>query len=494
MEHDAGPGDRKKSTGDYQLSLSDLEPAGGVTDCLDDIIFGLCDTSGTETLLYALQSNTDSETQGKNLNAAATAQHSFCNHLRHASNADTVYLCRRKSLEVVTTTSVDFAEDTAAMHQVLTAAISDLNTCTEAFLLPEIRVFPDQAKLSFAVFPLCLSGSIDTLAIVVDADEDFRNVSPCIATTVNAVYQAYREADGEPGLKQIQRLAFDQLRQTYKLCSKRITSRRQEIFLDDLAHLTVHFEKVLSLASDGSSQPANTSPWGWQAVASLIENDQFPHSLYQQAELWGGAFTSALDTHLLREAAFRYKEVCEAANLTSFENIQPLSITVYPQTIVQRHYQETLQELIEMGVISGLHVLLELSEKTGIDTAENASDLSQFKEHLQAWRDNTGVRIGLCEFGTGHSSLLRAGTLEPDCIKLSAAILPDRQQHPDDWTSTVSRLYQALSLALDCKPDDSMQILIDGAQSPDAETELLPGDGDHILPVTGTIHPGTLAA
>ena len=52
---------------------------------------------------------------------------------------------------------------------------------------------------------------------------------------------------------------------------------RQEIFLDDLAHLTVHFEKALSLASDGSSQPATTSPWGWQAVASLIENDSMPN-------------------------------------------------------------------------------------------------------------------------------------------------------------------------------------------------------------------------
>jgi EAL domain-containing protein (putative c-di-GMP-specific phosphodiesterase class I) len=492
MEHDAGPGDRKNSTGDYQLSLSDLEPAAGVTDCLDDIIFGLCDTNGTETLLYALQN--DSETQGKNLNqAAVAAQHSFCNHLRHASNADTVYLCERQSLEVVTTTSVDFAEDTTAMHDALTAAISDLNTCNEAFLLPEIRVFPDQAKLSFAVFPLHTSDAIDTLAVVVDADEDFRDVNPCIATTVNAVYQAYREADGEPGLKQIHRLAFDQLRKTYNLCSERITSRRQEIFLDDLAHVTVHFEKVLSLVTAGSSVPTTTSQWGWQAVASLIENDQFPHTLYQQAELWGVAFTSALDTHLLREAAFRYKEVCEAANLTSFENIQPLSISVYPQTIVQQRYQETLQELIEMAVIKGPHVLLELSEKAGIDTTENASSLSQFKAQLQAWRDSTGVRIGLCEFGTGHSSLLRAGTLEPDTIKLSAAILPDRQQHPDDWTSTVTRLFHALTLALDCEPD-SMQILIEGAQSPDAETELLPDDSDHELPVPGTIRPGTLAA
>ena len=53
MEHKNGPVDHNNTAqpaDDYHVTLADLEPACGITDHLDDVIFGLCDTSHTDTL------------------------------------------------------------------------------------------------------------------------------------------------------------------------------------------------------------------------------------------------------------------------------------------------------------------------------------------------------------------------------------------------------------------------------------------------------------
>jgi len=501
MENKPGPGDHKNTAGtagEYHVSLSDLEPTRGITDCLDDVIFGLCDTSHATTLNIGPAGNGTTCISNKQ---GLLGHTQFCQHLRLTTNADTVYLCERKSLRITTSTSNEFAEDTEEMHLALTSAICNLHDCCEAFQLPLVRVFPDHPKLAFTVIPVAhpsdlkaqsLSpGTAEYLAIIVDADEEYREANPCIAEAVQAIYNAFTVASPLPTNKQIQRAVFDQLKRNCSLCSNRITARRHEIFVEDLMHVTVHFEKLLAanaISSDAISgtvigstsvppteEPVDPFVWGWQSVASLIENDRYPHALYQQAELWGETFTTDLDTHILREATLRYKEVCEAANLHSFDSIKPLCVTVYPQTLIQDSYLDTLQQLMEMAVIRGEQLVLKLSERTSIcaDAMETETELCLYKKHLQACCNRFGVQFGLGEFGTGHSSVLRLTTLNPHVIKLSAALLPDCPLSIDEWVDTVSRM----SLVAGTRASNSndltpAQILIDGSQLPSTSDSL----------------------
>lgn len=521
MEHKNGPVDHNNTAqpaDDYHVTLADLEPACGITDHLDDVIFGLCDTSHTDTLWA------DSNKQ----TTVRDGFMQFCQHLRHTTNADTVYLCERQSLRITTTTSAEYTEDTDELHRALTSAISNVNDCCEAFLLPGVRVFIDQPTLSYTVIPvsgadLQLHAMPDTqteyLAVIVDADEEYQQANPYTTEAVQAIFTSIIADANAPDTRQIQRAVFDQLKRTCSACSNRITARRHEIFLEDLRYVTVHFERLMALGaiSDNtlggttidnpfvtralesetpdsrgpeSGAPVTGAPvtgapvdafvWGWQSVASLIENDQYPHSLYKQAELWGETFTTAVDIHMLRESAFRYKDVCEAANLNSIDCIKPLCIKVYPHTLLQKSYLDTLQELLEKTVIRGEQVVLELSENTMVcnAAAETEEELHSYKKHLQLCSDRFGIRVGLSEFGTGHSSLLRASTLEPDVIKLSAALLPDRHRSEDEWADTVSRLSLVANTST-TDPDSiklkPAQILIDASQLPSATDDEMHG-------------------
>ena len=78
-----------------------------------------------------------------------------------------------------------------------------------------------------------------------------------------------------------------------------------------------------------------------------------------------------------------------------------------------------------MGIIRGAQLVVEISEQdcVGTSTVESEAELNLYEEQLQALRNRFGIRVGLCEFGTGHSSMLRATTLKPDVIKLSGCLL-----------------------------------------------------------------------
>jgi hypothetical protein len=472
---------------DYRVSLADLEPARGLVDELDDVIFGLCDSSFLDTFTTSIPGTDEPGHLAR-----------FCHHLRLTTNADTVYLCDQQSLQIETTTSIEFAEDTADMHRALTSAISNLDECSEAFTLPGVRVFPDHARLSFTVIPLGPQpplrepsrsnphSTVGHLAVIVDADHEYQITHSCLTTAVQALADTFAAVKSCPDTKQLQRSVFDRLKRQHHLCSANISNRRQEIFQLDLQHVTVHFEKLLALdtISASSAEKDNTASaslpmeaWGWHAVASLLEDDHFPEALYEQAHLWGEAFTTELDTHILTVATLRYKDVCEAANLNSFDNIKPLCLKTHAGSIRQELYTDTLQQLTEMGVIRGSQLLLELSEQSSVcttdcTTTESECALRDFNEQLQAFRDRFNVQIGLSEFGTGHSSLQRLNTLNPDVIRPATSLLPNSDLPVDEWLDSARQLpYLTGATTGRAKSGRAMtgqpvtaQILVDGSQ------------------------------
>ncbi len=401
---------------ELKLTLADLRPVQGLSEQYDDAIFALCNIDHCPQITPSMP-----------------VEQRFCHQLRRAVDADTVYLCDRHSLRVLATTSstTGVDADTRSLHTALTRMVSDLENCNSAIQLPDIRVFPDQNKLSFAVIPVGIEA--DKIAIVVDADQSIRDFNQYYADAVSELYSCHCSAAykrdpyvtgteiSPPTTRQIQTSVFDGLNRRYWNTSERINERRFEIFIEDLRRVSVQFEKILELNSSGQ-----TAVWGWEVVASHTDTDQFPKELFVVAEEWGEEFRTAIDLHTLKEAAYRYKNVCEAENLIHFSDTKPLCISVYPQTLQQGDYVATIRDLTEKAVTHGARLVFEISEKISLasdNVVESLPELNGFADQLQDLRNEFGIRIALDAFGAGNSSLSRFISLEPDILKIDRAVL-----------------------------------------------------------------------
>ena len=389
-----------------KLTIADLVPAAGLTDRFDKAIFALCTTD------FVIDGLTNSLER-------------FCHQLRQASDADTVYICDRETLRILATTSAagDTGNaDTQDIHTALTSMVSDLENCTRPVQLPELRVFPEEKKMAFCAIPL--GSAHERLAIIVDADASLKNINQYYADAVTALYRCHTSSPEQyfsPSSRQLQKFVFDELKHHYGVCSTRISQRRFELFCDDLNYIDVQFEKIVELESNGEK-----TVWGWEVIANRPDTDQFPRDLFVAAEQWSEEFRTALDLHILKKAAFRYKEVCEAENLLHLDDIKPLCLSVYPQTLLQPEYIATIRELTEKVVTHGAKLVFELSEKISLsndNAIERQAELNQFAEQLQSLRDEFNIRIALDEFGAGNSSLVRLMCLQPDIIKMEKSLL-----------------------------------------------------------------------
>ena len=395
-----------------KLTIADLVPAAGLTDRFDNAIFALCTTD------FAIDGLTNSLER-------------FCHQLRHASDADTVYICDRETLRILATTSAagdTDNTDTQNIHTALINMVSDLNRCIRPVQLPEIRVFPDEKKMTFCAIPL--GSNLERLAIIVDADASLKNINLYYADAVTALYRCHTNSPEQyfsPSSRQLQKFVFDELNHHYGICSTRINQRRFELFCDDLRYIDVQFEKVVELESNGEK-----TVWGWEVIANRPDTDQFPCDLFIAAEQWTEEFRTALDLHILNKAAFRYKETCEAENLLHLDDIKPLCLSVYPQTLLQPDYIAALRDLTEKVVTHGAKLVFELSEKISLsndNVIEHQAELNQFAEQLQSLRDEFNVRIALDEFGAGNSSLARLICLQPDIIKMDKSLLTNNGEN-----------------------------------------------------------------
>ena len=389
-----------------QLTVGDLPPAAGLCEAFDATILALCDTSFITP-------------------DVVTGTERFCHQIRHATNADTVYLCARQTLQITDTTSDSnnvHSEDTLTIHRALQSMVADLNNCTTAMQLPNIRVFADSAKMAISVVPV--GAHNESLAIIVDADSAFQHLNQYCTDAVRAIYhcQTSNRFEGfAPTNRQMQCHVFDALNLRYAPVSTNLSARRLEMFIEDLALVDVQFEKIKELQPDGGK-----SVWGWEVVANHLATDQIPDDLLQTAEEWSEQFRTELDLHLLNKAAYRYKEACEANNLTKAQEIKPLCLSVYPQTLQQPQYIQSLRELTEKFVMRGAHLVFEISEKVSLagnaHFAEQRNELHHFAEKLQALRSEFNIRVALNEFGAGDSSLTRLMCLAPDIIKMDKSI------------------------------------------------------------------------
>lgn len=417
-------------TGDLaSLCIADLLPVAGITDRYDSKIFALANDA-----------------------SKASDLHACCAHMRQVLNADTVYLCEKSSLQLITSSALDMDgnihPDTIDIHDAITSVVTDLHRTVVPLWLPTLRVFPGVHKMSFLAVPV--GHELQALAIIVDPENsdgllDTLYFTDALAATCNH----YASKPDEIKPERLEEAIFDELACRHAV-SDRIRQRRFEIFQRALAGVTVQFEKILEFNGTGESQV-----WGWEAIARHAQRNEFPAKLYETAERWGDEFRAALDIHILKEAAYRYKSVCEAEFLIRFADIKPLCIAVRPQSLCEPVYAQLLTELIERVVISGPTLVLELSGPMPARDAQPSH--RELNARVDFLRKTFGIRIALDEFRTGRASLNRFFSIEPEIVKMSQSILTGQSRH------MALELLQAFSQLSHNRSDHSLGTVMDTA-------------------------------
>lgn len=261
------------------------------------------------------------------------------------------------------------------------------------------------------------SDAEDISGIVLSGTDPEIAVNDSFQTVVSALYEL---SDGfsKKVHAQVLRLGvYDRLKQTYGRVSDAVYERRWLAFQDKLDSVDLHFEPIVEFSH--SSKRFNI--FSFEALARI--EGRLPRSLFAVAELWGIQFQTALDKQILRKSLNKYLGLLEKNQSRSYSDILPLSVNVYPSTILSEDYRSELYRLLEELGFPGHKLVLEISEKDEIySTGSQTKDLEAFlraKEELKKKR----VKIAIDDFGTGNSSLLRVQKVMPDYVKIDRQIL-----------------------------------------------------------------------
>lgn len=229
---------------------------------------------------------------------------------------------------------------------------------------------------------------------------------------------------------------LDDLRRIYGFAPPSLYHRRFELFCDRLSQMHIHFEPVLRLDPD---YPYIDS---WEALARDPVIDSAPIDLFEAAELWGDRFMVHLDAYLMRQAVESYRNACQFHSGRRQEDIRELSVNVYPPSLMQNEYFESIRHAVRDKLIQPEKLILEISEKLPLPESSNrASSIEAFKKQLGRYVRDLKIGFSVDDFGAGHASVSRLTGLNPSHVKI------DRELLYQDQESTEITLRFVLDLA-----------------------------------------------
>jgi EAL domain-containing protein (putative c-di-GMP-specific phosphodiesterase class I) len=224
---------------------------------------------------------------------------------------------------------------------------------------------------------------------------------------------------------------YNALRRKFGYVSDTMYARQFYLFNQRLETMTIYFEPIVALS------PTAPSLFGWEALARDISHPDIsehkaPSDLFETATLWGSRFILQLDIYFLQKATSNY--VIDYSNPKSPKTIRkdrilPLSVNVYPESLIRTRYYETVKKIEERGIMPLNKLYLEISEKSLIPIVEKPSqgqhDIEAFRERLFRYND-LEIRFSIDDFGVGYSSTSRLSRLGPACIKIDRDALTDQ--------------------------------------------------------------------
>jgi len=214
---------------------------------------------------------------------------------------------------------------------------------------------------------------------------------------------------------------LDDLKKDFGFVAAHLYERRFQLFCDRLHRMIVYFEPVLHLDADELFISS------WEALARDPETLTAPVDLFQAAEMWGPRFTIELDQYFLITASASYQEARNKSKQNRSEQIAPLSVNVYPESLIRTAYFETVRQLIEDKAISPRNLILEISEKAELpqfnDGNRLQAPLTFFKNKLLEYVNQLHIRFAIDDFGVGYASVSRLAGLQPSHIKIDRNLL-----------------------------------------------------------------------
>ena len=262
-----------------------------------------------------------------------------------------------------------------------------------------------------------------SLFIIYDFDISFEYSEDIFSLILNSLYQAtdcFRFSQSE---KTLRAAIYDDIKCIYKFVSDSMYERRFQDFCDSLNNIEMFFEPIVFF--DKSYQ--NLAVWGWEALARDRDLGKVPANLFKVAELWGVRFKTELDLTLIRRAIETYNEALKQEKMFRYDDIKPLSINVYPETLFRSAYRQLLKELLkEEKHVPGKKIIFEVSEKNLIISGEGNDEtgsLDSFHQLAKDLSNSFDIQFAIDDFGVGNSSISRLSRFKPTYVKVDRDIL-----------------------------------------------------------------------
>ena len=238
-------------------------------------------------------------------------------HLKSQSNlshdinsSDYVEIIKSKVLSNISTESVF----TTGNHGIYRMLYDEKISISKAFILIPLDSFND---IEFMV--------------VCGLSKDSNYLNDAFSRIISSFYRATRNSHLQPS--RIEESILDDLKRDYGFLPISLYNKRLDLFCERLSKIVIHFEPIFDLG--------NITITGWEALARDEESLTVPTDLFDAAELWGRRFTTQLDVDLLKLAAKSYRQASIKAKRGRPDEINPLSVNVYPETLMRKIYFDT---------------------------------------------------------------------------------------------------------------------------------------------------------
>ncbi len=243
---------------------------------------------------------------------------------------------------------------------------------------------------------------------------------------LSSFYKATQKLLLNPEL--VEAAILDDLKKDFGFVATSLYERRFQLFCERLQKMIVYFEPVLHLDADDLFISS------WEALARDPETLTAPVDLFAAAEIWGPRFTIELDQYFLVMATQSYQEARRKAKENRAKDIVPLSVNVYPESLMRSAYFETVNRILKDKVITSRNLILEISEKAEIPQYNDGilleCPLTFFQNRLLEYVKKHKIRFAIDDFGVGYASVSRlAGLNNPYHVKIDRNIL---YHHPCD--------------------------------------------------------------
>ncbi len=280
----------------------------------------------------------------------------------------------------------------------------------------KIHEYASSSANAFVMIPLKMPPEAEIM-VICGLPRNSQLLRDVYGRILSSFYQSSQELL-EPAL--IEAAIIDALKQDFQFVSESLYERRFQLFCQRLQKMVVYFEPVICIDANEFFIS------GWEALARDTQSLTAPVDLFQAAELWGSRFKVELDQYFLKVAAKSYKQARKLKQ-RRLSDVVPLSVNVYPESLVRTAYFETLREILQADIISPRNLILEISEKSELPQFHNGIRLDNplvfFKNKLLEYVHKFNIRFAIDDFGVGYASVSRLAGLNPCHVKIDREIL-----------------------------------------------------------------------